>query len=120
MQIEITTNPKEKDSQIISNGIIEFNKAKIPQLEPIEAEVKFSVFAKNETNDVVGGIRATCFWNTLHIELLWLSETCRGKGLGRTLIESAEDLPKRTLAKKRLLKQPAGKLSLFMKSLAII
>lgn len=102
MQIEITTNPKEKDSQIISNGIIEFNKAKIPQLEPIEAEVKFSVFAKNETNDVVGGIRATCFWNTLHIELLWLSETCRGKGLGRTLIESAEDFAKKNACEKAL------------------
>ena len=94
MNIEITTNPNEQDAKTISQGIIDFNYSKIPDLEPIEKEVKFSVFAKNKTKNIVGGIRAICFWNTLHIELLWLSESSRGKGIGKELIESAENFAK--------------------------
>lgn len=94
MNIEITTNPNEQDAKTISQGITDFNHSEIPDLEPIEKEVKFSVFARNQTKNIVGGIRAICFWNTLHIELLWLSESCRGKGVGKELIESAENFAK--------------------------
>jgi len=94
MNIEITTNPNEQDAKTISQGIIDFNYSKIPDLEAIEKEVKFFVFARNQSKNIVGGIRAICFWNTLHIELLWLSESCRGKGIGKELIESAENFAK--------------------------
>lgn len=95
MNIEITTKPNAADAKAISNGIVNFNKAKIPNLEAIDAEVKFFVFAKNEDGTVTGGVRATCFWNTLHIELLWLSEECRGKGIGKQLMDKAEDFAKK-------------------------
>jgi len=94
MNIEITTKPNEADAKTISNGIVDFNNVKVPDLEPLEAEVKFFVFAKNEDQKVIGGVRATCFWNTLHIELLWLSEECRGKGIGKQLIDSTENFAK--------------------------
>ncbi len=94
MNIEITTNPNEEDAKILSNGIIDFNNFKIPELEPIESEVEFFVFAKNKNGNVIGGIRATCFWNTMHIELLWLSNDNRGKGIGKELIKSAEKYAK--------------------------
>lgn len=90
MKIELTTSASKEDSSIISQGIIEFNKQAIPDLEPNEAEVKFSVFARNDFNRVIGGVRCTCYWNTLHIELLWLSEECRGQGIGNKLIKQAE------------------------------
>ncbi len=91
MKIEITTTPKEKDAKTISKGIIDFNRSKVPDLESIEEEVKFFVFVRNENQNIIGGIRATCFWNTLHIELLWLSEESRGMGVGKELMKSAED-----------------------------
>ncbi|QLC26151.1 GNAT family N-acetyltransferase [Parasphingopyxis algicola] len=90
MQIEIDCNPSKKDAETLSQGIIQFNDERVPDLEPVDHEKKFHVFAKDEDGEVVGGIRATCFWNTLHVELLWISEETRGKSLGRKLIESAE------------------------------
>jgi GNAT superfamily N-acetyltransferase len=90
MEIELTTRPAPKDAAAISAGIVSFNHAQIPGLEPIEAEVRFFVFVRNEEGDAIGGIRAACYWNTLHIELLWLSDALRGQGAGRALLARAE------------------------------
>ncbi len=94
MTIEVTTQLDPIASKTLSDGIVRYNRASVPDLEPNEAEVKFFVYAKNAKNQVTGGIRATCYWNTLHIELLWLSEECRGEGIGKRLIESAENFAK--------------------------
>ena len=91
MDIIVVTNPEKIDADILSRGIVDFNRAQIPDLEPNEAERKFFVFAKDEADRTVGGIRGSCYWNTLHIELLWLSEDCRGTGVGRKMIASAEN-----------------------------
>ena len=34
---------------------------------------------------------ATFNWDTLHIELLWLSEECQGSGIGQQIIIAAEE-----------------------------
>lgn len=94
MHIEVTTSPTKEDAKIISQGIVNFNRQSIPELEPNEDEVNFSVFARNELKHVIGGVRATCYWNTLHIELLWLSNECRGQGTGSELVTEAENFAK--------------------------
>ena len=90
MKIDLTTQAAPADAAALSQGIVGFNHARIAGLEPIEAEVRFFVFARDERDAVVGGIRASCYWNTLHIELLWLPEALRGQGVGRELMASAE------------------------------
>src|SRR4051794_27507681 len=72
MQIALTTRAAPEDAAALRAGIVGFNHAMVPALEPIEAEVRFFVFARGDDGAVVGGIRAACYWNTLHIELLWL------------------------------------------------
>src|SRR5699024_9415666 len=90
MIIERTTSPKPEEAADLSQEIIAFNKATIPDLEPNEDEVNFFVLANDASGVVQGGMRASCYWNTLHIELLWLSEDCRGQGIGRQLMAEAE------------------------------
>jgi ribosomal protein S18 acetylase RimI-like enzyme len=75
---------------LLSHGIMTFNNDTIHDLEPVEAEKRFHVMARDDDGALQGGIRATCYWNTLHIELLWLSPDARGSGIGRELIEKAE------------------------------
>ena len=90
MHIELTTQAAPQDAAALSAAIVGFNHALVPGLEPIEAEVRFFVFARNGDGAVVGGIRAACYWNTLHVELLWMSDAMRGAGTGRAVIERAE------------------------------
>ena len=90
MQIELTCNPTDDEAETLSRAIKTFNAAQVSDLEPVEAEQRFHVLTKSDSGEVVGGLRATCFWNTLHIELLWLAEDVRGSGMGRQLVEAAE------------------------------
>lgn len=90
MPIELTCDPAPEDAAALSRGIADFNRATIPDLEPNEAEVRFHVLARGDDDALTGGIRASCYWNTLHIELLWLSEDARGSGTGRALLQRAE------------------------------
>ena len=83
--------PSDETAQALSDGIVDFNRKTIPDLEPNEAEVKFHVIARDDDGSVTGGLRASCYWNTLHIELLWLSDDARGSGAGRRIVRMAED-----------------------------
>lgn len=96
MNIELTTSPAPEDARTISQGLVSFNRAAVKELEPPEDELKFSIFVRDEDGHVVGGLRALCFWNTLHIELLWLKESIRGQGLGSSMLEKAEDYARET------------------------
>lgn len=89
MELELTTIASERDAKAISQGVVEFNRQSVPGLENVEDEIRFFIFAK-DANRVVGGIRAVCFWNTLHIELLWLAAEIRGSGVGSKMLAMAE------------------------------
>ncbi|MCK0098707.1 GNAT family N-acetyltransferase [Qipengyuania sp. S6317L1] len=91
MPISVEREPSPEDADALSQGIVAFNKAGVPDLEKVEDEVRFFVLAKDDEGALQGGIRAVCYWNTLHIELLWLDETARGSGLGAALLSEAED-----------------------------
>lgn len=78
------------DARALSKGIIAFNRRTVPDLEPVESEVRFFALARDACGRLRGGLRASCFWNTLHIELLWLDVDARGRGTGRRLLAAAE------------------------------
>lgn len=94
MKIITTENATEAEQAVLREGIVRFNHETVPDLEPESAEVRFFVLARDEQDAVAGGIRASCFWNTLHVELLWLSPASRGSGLGAQLLHAAEEKAK--------------------------
>ena len=66
----------------------------MPDEVVFEPDTKFSAFVRNENNAVVGGVRATAFWNYCIVELLWLSEEIRGSGIGSNLMAQVESYAK--------------------------
>jgi len=94
MNIEVTTSPDKKDLEIISKGIQSFNQLHIPDDVVFEPDTKFAAFAKDENGKVLGGVRATAFWNYCILELLWLSDDTRGQGVGNKLMDAAEHFAK--------------------------
>ena len=90
MKIELALSPSKDDLKTISEGIKSFNEQHMPDELVHEPDTRFAVFARDDDGQVVGGIRATAFWNYCIIELLWLSEKTRGTGMGSKLMNGAE------------------------------
>ena len=91
MKIEITTRPKKDDLRTIHQGIKRYNKNQVLNLPTDADDLAFAVFARDDDNRVIGGIRATASWNWLHIELLWVAKDFRQRGIGKKLVQKAED-----------------------------
>lgn len=90
MKIELTTSASEQDLKTISKGIQAYNQIHMTDDIVFEPDTKFCVFARNDHHQIVGGVRAVAFWNYCIIELLWLSDNVRGKGIGSELMAKAE------------------------------
>lgn len=90
MNIELTTSPSAEDAKTISRALLNYNYKAAKDLEPESAYITFSIFARDEKGTINGGLRATCFWNTLHIELCWVSEEIRMQGIGSKMVKKAE------------------------------
>ena len=90
MKIELTTSPSAEDAKTIGRGLMNFNQTVIGHLAT-DPGINFSVFARTDSGTVIGGLRATCFWNMLHVEVIWLGEEARGQGIGTALMHAAEE-----------------------------
>ena len=94
MKIEVIESASQADLDVISKGIKTFNGQYLPEEVVYEPDTQFAVFARNDNDCIVGGIRAVAYWNYCYIELLWLSEEARGSGVGSALMLQAEALAK--------------------------
>lgn len=90
VKVELALSPAAADLKTISQGIKSFNANHMPDNVVHEPDTRFAVFARDNSGKVIGGIRANAFWNYCIIELLWLSDAARGKGIGRQLMNEAE------------------------------
>ncbi|HEX6307738.1 MAG TPA: GNAT family N-acetyltransferase [Longimicrobiales bacterium] len=70
---------------IILNGLRMFNRqrAEAPDFQPL-------VLAARAGDTVIGGLVGETGWKWLYVDLLWVSDPYRGRGLGRHLLEAAE------------------------------
>lgn len=92
MNIEITQDPRSEDLTVLEKGMRDFELSVFPDLPDESEDIKFYAFAKNDTSQVVGGIKATIFWNGLEIDTLWVAPEYRRKGIASQLMSEAEKL----------------------------
>ena len=90
MKVELSLSPAAEDLKTISKGIESFNENHMPKEVVYEPDLRFAVFARDESGKIIGGIRANAFWNYCIIELLWLSKAARGSGIGTQMMNRAE------------------------------
>ncbi|HYM03070.1 MAG TPA: GNAT family N-acetyltransferase [Stellaceae bacterium] len=85
-EILLTAAPEDADRAIILNGLVAHGAARAgaPDNKPL------AVLVKNDRGETIGGLWGRTTWRWLFIELLWLPESLRGKGLGVDLIRRAE------------------------------
>src|SRR3984957_12694286 len=77
--------PAEADNAVVREGIIAFNESILG-----ERDKAFSIFLKNDSGKVFGGIQAFLDTESVYIDVLWVEGNLQKQGYGTKLLDAAE------------------------------
>lgn len=75
----------EQDNRYIHQQLRQYNRQFMRDFKDYSFHIK-------QGGQIVAGIVAASTMDTLEVEFLFVEESCRGQGLGRLLLEQAENL----------------------------
>lgn len=58
---------------------------------PPDNHLALTLLARDQENNIVAGLVGVTYWGWLHIEILWVDESLRQQGIGRQLLQAAEE-----------------------------
>lgn len=90
--IIMTAQYTDKDSEFVCKNLIAHNVQNTSGLLK-KPGININLYLK-DGDTVIGAIMCDAFNLCLYIDVMWLSESYRGKGYGRALIEQAERIAK--------------------------
>ncbi|MDP2574505.1 GNAT family N-acetyltransferase [Vibrio penaeicida] len=96
MIIEVTYHPSKHDLESIYQALKEFNEPFFPGLD----EKVLALFIRDQHHQIIGGIAAHLFYDSLHIHRIWVNEAYRRKGVGTKLLKTAEKEARKMQVKK--------------------
>ena len=79
----------EENSDVFETLVSELRKFNMSHMGN-EKSKPLSVIATDDSGNLIGGVSGRTIYNQLLIEILWVSESARGCGLGRSLMLRAE------------------------------
>ena len=79
--------PDPEDKQVVVNGMLAYHKSKG---HPRKKEL-FSIFLKDDSGKVLGGVMVSFEWNGMQIQTLWVDDAIRHQGWGSKLMKLVEE-----------------------------
>jgi GNAT superfamily N-acetyltransferase len=94
LTLYLTNTPGRRDRNYIYEKILDFNQAIAPDhcwqfLDPSCFE-PLALFFRRSVDQLLGGLVGRTYWDWLEVDNLWVDESLRRQGLGRTLLAEAE------------------------------
>lgn len=80
----VSALPDNDDADLLRNKLREFNR------NAVGIEKEFAFYARNKQDEVVGGILVTAEKTSIFIDILFVDDKYRGKGIGTKLMLAAE------------------------------
>ena len=87
MKLNITNDVTSADLEQLRKNLISYN---VPHFEPVD-EKPLGIFYDDDAGVRRAGLTGKLFGNWLLIDLLWVEDSLRGKGVGSSLLQAAED-----------------------------
>lgn len=89
-EIVYEPSPKSEDVDALGQGVVENARLK----KGMKAIESFGFFVKTAQGKVLAGCQGAIYYGCLYTDLLWVSDTLRGQGIGTRLLKAAEQLGK--------------------------
>lgn len=91
--IETTDAPEAEAERVIRRELAAFNYRMLygPAAEPPDPTWRrLAALARDDAGDLIGGLLCEVGWGWLYLDILWVTEAARGRGVGRGLVQAAE------------------------------
>lgn len=84
--VVVDYSPSEADNEVVKEGLI----AHYEKTTGHSRDQEFSVFLKDASGKVFGGLQAFVDTESIYIDVLWVDEALRNHGYGTSLLAAAE------------------------------
>jgi GNAT superfamily N-acetyltransferase len=84
--VEVEATPVAASTLAVAAGLHAFNASHMQRADA----VPFNVILRDDDGAVVGGALCEVRWHWLFVDMLWVSDACRGQGAGTALLAAAE------------------------------
>ena len=79
-------NPREREIRFVREALARFNQAHVGE----DGHTPLHIVEHDREGNVIGGILGGTYWGWMYIDILWVREDCRGRGIGSGLLAEAE------------------------------
>ena len=79
-------SPKENEIQYVRESLNQFNKGIVGD----DGHTPLSIVEYDNDGNVIGGILGGTYWGWMYIDILWVHEEHRNRGIGSCLLSRAE------------------------------
>ena len=79
-------NPSKKETELIREALFEFNREKVGD----DGHTPLNIVEYDADGNIIGGILGGTYWGWMYVDILWVHEDHRGKGIGSKLLTEAE------------------------------
>ena len=82
----VNTSPTENEIKYIRQSLYQFNKDAVGD----DGHTPLNIIEYDDNGNVIGGIIGGTYWGWMYIDILWVGEKHRKKGIGSNLLCEAE------------------------------
>ena len=79
-------NPSEKETEQIRKSLFEFNAGKVGE----DGHTPLNIIEYDAEGNLIGGILGGTYWGWMYVDILWVREDHRERGIGSKLLCAAE------------------------------
>ena len=79
-------NPSKRETDLIREALFEFNREKVGD----DGHTPLNIVEYDADGNIIGGIIGGTYWGWMYVDILWVHEKHRGKGIGSKLLLEAE------------------------------
>ena len=85
--ITLTDQHVNEDERMVGEGLNVYNQSQVGA----DNFRRLNLYLRDEYGTIVGGLLGATYWGWCAVNVVWMEEALRGQGLGRRLLELAEN-----------------------------